>query len=379
MDELSKIAKAYYQASSAHQKQLAQDFFDAMDDDRDGKIDRKEFMEFMNDQGHDQMTRLSFFEQLDLDANGTLDFVEVMRLYYIVKSGRPFCDNCKMFIPTTYFKCMCVGCLEDVGGRSIHLCLDCYTKQKCDHSNNDVSRFLDNYSLLEVMLKSNLSKEKSIPSETVTGLDSLTLENNTWNPFSSMIQVSNSTPFTLNHHSWSQCPPIAPLQYPPSRNNYTENLRLPMVQASNWRPPVNHHLRSQCPPTVPLRYPSSRNNYTWNQHVPVVQVLNTHPPIVNHDSSNQYQPTAPLQVLHRPPSIVDHHSWSQSVPTTSFQNMAPRVHQQTWIQHNYYQPPVVASNAIVPERGIDQEKMRNNYIYNTKKLDKSSSKELGLD
>uniref|UniRef100_UPI001CB8D233 uncharacterized protein LOC122604839 n=1 Tax=Erigeron canadensis TaxID=72917 RepID=UPI001CB8D233 len=115
MEELSQIAMAYYQASSCDIQKLAEDFFGAMDHDGDGKIDQKEFLEFMRDEGYAQMTSPSFFKQLDLDGNGTLDFFEVMTLYYIVKSGRPFCDCCKKFIPSTYLSC--VGCLENpIGG-----------------------------------------------------------------------------------------------------------------------------------------------------------------------------------------------------------------------------------------------------------------------
>ncbi|GJV48885.1 serine/threonine-protein phosphatase [Tanacetum coccineum] len=93
MEELSKIAMAHYQASSDDIQRLARDFLCAMDNDGDGKIDQKEFLEFMWDEGCLQMKNPSFFKQLDLDGNGTLDFVEVMTLYYIVKSGRPFCDH----------------------------------------------------------------------------------------------------------------------------------------------------------------------------------------------------------------------------------------------------------------------------------------------
>lgn len=156
MEELSKIAMAYYQASSDNLQKLARDFFGAMDNDGDGNIDQKEFLEFMRDEGYAQMTNPSFFNQLDLDGNGTLDFVEVMTLYYIVKSGRPFCDCCKKFITSTYLTC--VGCLEDTLGGSFYLCLDCYIMQKCDHTHNNLSRFLDNYSLLEAMNKSKLTE-----------------------------------------------------------------------------------------------------------------------------------------------------------------------------------------------------------------------------
>ncbi|GJR48463.1 serine/threonine-protein phosphatase [Tanacetum coccineum] len=103
---------ASFQASSDDVQKLYRNFFRAMDNDGDGKIDKKEFLEFMQVQGYRrQATNLYLFKQLDQDGNGTLDFKEVMTLYYIIKSGRPFCDCCGEFIPSTYFTC--VGCLED--------------------------------------------------------------------------------------------------------------------------------------------------------------------------------------------------------------------------------------------------------------------------
>ncbi|KAJ9540057.1 hypothetical protein OSB04_026563 [Centaurea solstitialis] len=315
MEELMVIAKAYYQASSDHHQQLARDFFGAMDHDGDGKIDQKEFIEFLISEGYAQMTRPSFFKQLDLDGNGTLDFFEVMTLYYILKSGRPFCDKCNMFIPNTYFTC--AGCLEEGSGVSLHLCLQCYTAQKCDHAHNGLSRYVDNYSLLDVMLKSNLSTARSRPSSLNT-------------------QAWNSPSASDNQHSWSQCPPTAPLQNSHSGNNHAWNQSLAMVPVPNSSPPIpTHHSWSQCPQTAPLQNSHSGNNHTWNQSLAMVPVPNSSPPI----------PT--------------HHSWSQCPPTAPLQNVAPFVYHHTYIQNNYsynhtpphlVQTPPAAANAIVPQR-----------------------------
>ncbi|KAL8241232.1 hypothetical protein R6Q59_014587 [Mikania micrantha] len=138
MEELSKIAMAYYQASSDHLQKLAHDFFSAMDHDGDGKIDQREFLEFMREEGCGQMTDPFIFNQLDLDGNGTLDFVE-----------------------------------------------------KCDHTHDNLSRFVDNYSLLEAMIKLKSDELKSPesrsrPFETdsvsVPNKPHLGHDNHTWNP-----------------------------------------------------------------------------------------------------------------------------------------------------------------------------------------------------
>ncbi|XP_071734662.1 uncharacterized protein [Rutidosis leptorrhynchoides] len=243
MEELSTIAMGYYQASTDDIQKLARDFFSAMDNDGDGKIDQKEFIEFMRDEGYGQMCNPSFFNQLDHDKNGTLDFVEVMTLYYIVKSRRPFCDCCKKFITSTYFTC--VGCLEDPIGGSFYLCLNCYVEQRCDHTHNYLSRFIDNYSLLEAMNKSKLSEVKSPPTrsrpfEEVPALDKLPSSNNhTWNPSTAMVQVPYQPPAVHNHHPWTQGAPSAP---PVNNHTYITN---------NY----SYHY----PPSIPVQYPAAPN------------------------------------------------------------------------------------------------------------------------
>ncbi|PWA75091.1 Serine/threonine-protein phosphatase [Artemisia annua] len=250
MEELSKIAMAHYQASSDDIQQLARDFFCAMDNDGDGKIDQKEFLEFMRDEGCLQMKNPSFFKQLDLDGNGTLDFVEVMTLYYIVKSGRPFCDHCKKFISSTYLTC--VGCLEDPIGGSFYLCLDCYMMQKCDHAHNGLSRFLDNYSLLEAMNKSKLTElrspqARSKPSGTGPVLDKPHSGNNqTWNQSLAMVQVPYRPPpvATHNHHQWSP--------YPPTGNPYGPTT--PPIHNHTW---IQNNYSYHYPPSFPVQLPAT--------------------------------------------------------------------------------------------------------------------------
>ncbi|KAL4576721.1 hypothetical protein LXL04_012819 [Taraxacum kok-saghyz] len=244
MEELSKVAMGYYQASSDHLQKLARDFFAAMDNDGDGKIDQREFLEFMRDEGYGQMTSPSFFHQLDLDNNGTLDFVEVMTVYYIVKSGRPFCDDCKKFITSTYLTC--VGCLEDPVRGSFYLCLDCYIMQKCDHTHNGLCRFLDNYSLLEAMTKSKLKEKisldaKSRPMETnsVPGKPPMSYNDHKWDPSLAMVPVPYRPPHVHNYHSWSHASPSAP-----------------PVQNHTW---IQNNYSYQYPPPGPVHYAGAPN------------------------------------------------------------------------------------------------------------------------
>ncbi|KAG5560443.1 hypothetical protein RHGRI_003679 [Rhododendron griersonianum] len=105
MKDLVKTAELYFKKSSSDIKTAALDFFMSLDNNNDGKVSLHEFLGFMRDKGHVKMGTSQFFNKLDNDNNGTLEFMEVMALYYIIKSGRPFCGGCDEFIPGMYFTC----------------------------------------------------------------------------------------------------------------------------------------------------------------------------------------------------------------------------------------------------------------------------------
>lgn len=147
MNELREIAQTHYGAAPQNVQQLANDFFNSMDTDGDDKVDLQEFLSFMKQEGYTNMSNPHFFKLLDKDSNGKLDFTEVLTLYYILKSGRPFCDCCGKFIPGIFFSC--VECFKHRES-SYHLCRDCYGSKKSKHDHNGRSQFLDNYTMLEV-------------------------------------------------------------------------------------------------------------------------------------------------------------------------------------------------------------------------------------
>ncbi|KAK6145907.1 hypothetical protein DH2020_019776 [Rehmannia glutinosa] len=148
MEELREIARCHYRAGSKEIQALANEFFKSMDSDGDGRVDLPEFLAFMRQEGYTQMRNRHFFKELDRDRNGSLDFWEVMTLYYIIKSGRPFCDWCGDFIPGLFFSC--VECFKLGPESSFNLCRNCYRSTKCNHNHNGrADQFLDNYTLLE--------------------------------------------------------------------------------------------------------------------------------------------------------------------------------------------------------------------------------------
>ncbi|XP_047957129.1 uncharacterized protein LOC125202728 [Salvia hispanica] len=161
MEELHVIAKAHYRAGSPQVKKLAREFYKSMDTDGDGQVDLSEFIAFMKHEGYSFMQNRSFFDKLDLDNRGTLDFYDVMTLYYIIRSGRPFCDCCAEFIPGIFFSC--VDCFKNPK-TSFHLCCDCYQMRKCNHNHDGRSQFLDNYAFLQAMRDPELAHASGVNS-----------------------------------------------------------------------------------------------------------------------------------------------------------------------------------------------------------------------
>ncbi|KAF7151093.1 hypothetical protein RHSIM_Rhsim02G0047200 [Rhododendron simsii] len=143
MKDLVKTAKLYYDKSSLDIKTAAEDFFSSLDNNNDRKVSLHEFLGFMWDKGHVKMGTSQFFKELDNNNNGTLDFMEVMALFYIIKSGRPFCGGCGEFIPDMYFTC---SVCFDNGNGLFCVCSNCFQRNHFSHHH---SQFLDNYALLE--------------------------------------------------------------------------------------------------------------------------------------------------------------------------------------------------------------------------------------
>ncbi|XP_057772259.1 uncharacterized protein LOC130991860 [Salvia miltiorrhiza] len=169
IEELREIAKAYYRTASKEVKDRAREFYQSMDSDGNGRVDCSEFLDFMS-QKISYMQNLKLFSALDLDNNGTLDFFEVMTLYYIIKSGRPFCngDDCGKFISGIFFSC--VECFKN-SKTSFDLCSECYRAARYDHNHDGQAQFLDNYTLLQAMRDPTLARESGVNlNEARTGL-----------------------------------------------------------------------------------------------------------------------------------------------------------------------------------------------------------------
>ncbi|XP_028108584.1 uncharacterized protein LOC114307375 [Camellia sinensis] len=109
----------------------------------------------MRDEGHHKMNNRHFFELLDREGNGSLKFMEVMSLYYIIKSGRPFCEGCDEFIPGMFFTCS--ECFENGTNNPFCVCPMCFENERFIHPSHKSNLFLDNYTLLEAKRQSAMA------------------------------------------------------------------------------------------------------------------------------------------------------------------------------------------------------------------------------
>ncbi|ESR33029.1 hypothetical protein CICLE_v10005927mg [Citrus x clementina] len=154
MEALRKVALAYYNSGTDQERSLFNQFFQSMDKDGNGRVSYREYSDFMSQKAHDENMRTRyFFNQLDIDRSGGLDFNEVLTLYYILKSGRPICGQCKIFITNEYFACM--KCFE-TGSAAYSICLECFRAKGSLNHNHVRFNFVDNFSLLESLRKKPL-------------------------------------------------------------------------------------------------------------------------------------------------------------------------------------------------------------------------------
>ncbi|KAG5530808.1 hypothetical protein RHGRI_025698 [Rhododendron griersonianum] len=158
MEELISTANVYYESCSLAVKEAAGKFFKDIDHNKDGKVSLHEFLEFMKQEGHAKMSSRDFFKTLDRKGSGTLGFAEVLAVFYIIQSGRPFCRGCDVFIAGMYFTCS--KCYQSNNNNVIFLCPRCFRKGLYTHS-HERNQFLDNYALLALERKQRIARART--------------------------------------------------------------------------------------------------------------------------------------------------------------------------------------------------------------------------
>lgn len=142
MDEVRKVAKAYYNGAAGAEKELARKLFRSLDNNGDGKVSLREYKKAV---AHASFSNNDFFRELDANCDGTLDFDEVLALYYMDKVSVPRCRACKSLLLDSYFSCL--PCQADV---SYYLCCDCYGRGNFKHQHSS-NKFVDTRAMLKLL------------------------------------------------------------------------------------------------------------------------------------------------------------------------------------------------------------------------------------
>lgn len=148
MEELRQTAFAYYKDAPEQIRRWVDEFFLEMDHDGDDRVSLHEFLTYM--EMHEDCMHLSnprFFDELKKEGSEELDFLDVVTLFYIVYSGKPFCNgDCKKFVKGVYFTC--VKCFDHASdaANTFNVCTACYVDGKYVHGHK---KFLDNFLLLQ--------------------------------------------------------------------------------------------------------------------------------------------------------------------------------------------------------------------------------------
>lgn len=153
MEELRETAFAYYRDAPKDMQLSVEHFFREMDRDAKDRVSRQDFLEYMKmDEDCAHMSNHSFFDALKTEESEELVFMDVVTLFYILYSGRPFCNgHCKNFIKGSYFTC--VKCYDN-STDTFNVCASCYLDRKYVHQHRN---FLDNYLLPEAKRREALS------------------------------------------------------------------------------------------------------------------------------------------------------------------------------------------------------------------------------
>ncbi|XP_057778319.1 uncharacterized protein LOC130997058 [Salvia miltiorrhiza] len=153
MDEIREVAKAYYHGRGEQEKELARQFFKSLDEDNNNVVCLQEYKKYVKSSlsSDDEV-----FGLLDKNGDETLDFNEVLALYYMDKVSIPRCKVCDKLLLASYF-----SCLRCLGKPSYNVCCDCYGGGRYEHHHAS-GEFADTRALL-MMLDQIMEKADHVP------------------------------------------------------------------------------------------------------------------------------------------------------------------------------------------------------------------------
>ena len=148
MEDLRQTALAYYTTATKEIQRFVDEFYSEMDPKDVGHVKFKEFAKYMETIDCKHMSSEEFFDELRHPYNDVLYFEDIIALFYIIHSGRPFCGgSCKKFVKGMYFTC--VKCYEDThrgNTTTFSVCSQCFSNEK--NYKHEHQEFLDPIVLL---------------------------------------------------------------------------------------------------------------------------------------------------------------------------------------------------------------------------------------
>lgn len=141
MNDIRDVAKAYYDGRRGEEKELVLKFFKSLDADNDGVVCLQEFESYVDP----SLSSEEVFRLLDKNGDKTLDFDEVLALYYMDKVSIPRCRACNEMLLASYF-----SCLRCLGKASYNVCCNCYGGEKYKHHHSS-GEFADTRALLKLL------------------------------------------------------------------------------------------------------------------------------------------------------------------------------------------------------------------------------------
>ncbi|XP_062077207.1 uncharacterized protein LOC133782063 isoform X1 [Humulus lupulus] len=172
MEDLRQTALAYYTAATDDIRHVVDEFFREMDPKGNGYVKFKEFSAYMETMGCPNMSSEEFYDELKQCGNDELYQDDIITLFYIIQSNRPFCGGkCKKFVKGMYFTCLrCFDfdhCDYEINQSStsttatFSVCSQCYAEGHFEHRHQE---FLDPIVLLNLKRMKALSNKQSTTS-----------------------------------------------------------------------------------------------------------------------------------------------------------------------------------------------------------------------
>ncbi|PON94865.1 Parvalbumin [Trema orientale] len=166
MEDLRQTALAYYMVANDETRHVVGEIFKEMDPNNHGYVRFKEFSVYMDTVGCENMSSVEFYNELKQSQYDELHLDDIITLFYIIHSKRPFCGGkCKKFVKGTYFTCVKCFDFDHDEGTTFSVCSQCFADMNYEHRHEG---FLDPIVLLHFKRMEALSSKQ----QSTTSMDS---------------------------------------------------------------------------------------------------------------------------------------------------------------------------------------------------------------